>query len=658
MARSSPPTVSAHPEAISHSLADPAPPTNHSRLTSETLSEKSQSSGASSTSAGTNRSEVDKINAFLQSIQRHKLVNQKKLAKAVSEYRSWVKQQKGPRASLKTMVAHLVETGLLTRWQCEQIARGRTERLRIGPLPVLGVVGEGGMGQVLLAEQPTMKRKVAVKVLPEELSRDAGYLKRFYQEARAIAALDHPNIVQAYSAEQDGKRHYLVMQFIDGVDFLRKVLADGPLAVEPACDYIRQAALGLEHAHQKGLIHRDIKPANLLVDKNGTVKLLDLGIARLRADDHPSLTTEQSGTTLGTADYMSPEQARDSHRVDTRSDLYSLGCTFYFLLTGRPPFPTGTVAERLLKHQMEQPLPISEFRSDVPEAIEEIISVLMAKDPKERFQSAQEVAEVLWDWLQNNAASGSSPGFAPDLAGESSAARLTRMRSAQGSGIGQAAPANQPTLFGISDTRLVIIAGTFAAVGILSGLISLYSYFNSDSVPGRPRPNSINSGLSDFQPDPPDSRSDRPSSSRQSRPINPETYQEVEVVRVVDGDTIEIRGPDTPVQVRLLQIDTPDSNDQGPDAENSKRFVEELIQGKTVRLEFDIKQGRFTDPYDRLLAWVFLGKTNVNVEIVRAGWSRYDTRYKNSEPYKEEFQAAELEAKADDRGRWQDRTFR
>jgi serine/threonine protein kinase len=245
-------------------------------------------------------------------------------------------------------------------------------------------------------------------VLPVSRVHDSSYLERFVQEAQAAARLNHPNIVQAYDIGVHKKHHYIVMEYVEGRDLQNLVKETGPLDYDLAANYIRQAAEGLCYAHQSGLIHRDIKPANLLVDPRGTVKLLDLGLARFTDDEAPSLTIAHEENVLGTADYLPPEQAVDSHGIDSRADIYSLGCTLYYLLTGHPPFPTGTLPQRIHAHQTKSPASIYVDRSDAPQALVDVCARMMAKSPEARFQTAKEVADVLTAWL--SARSRGAPG--------------------------------------------------------------------------------------------------------------------------------------------------------------------------------------------------------------------------------------------------------
>jgi serine/threonine protein kinase len=264
-----------------------------------------------------------------------------------------------------------------------------------------------------------MKQLRAIKVLPQHRINDSSYLGRFYREARAAAALDHNNIVRAFDVDNDGDNHYLVMEYVEGNDLQRIVATQGVLSYETAAEYIRQAADGLAHAHHVGLIHRDIKPANLLVDNKGVVKILDMGLARFADDEkQASLTQLHDENVLGTADYLAPEQAINSHTVDSRADLYSLGCTLYFALTGHPPFPEGTMAQRLLMHQQKEPAPITNDRPDAPRDLVMICRRMMEKKLEERYQSAEEVSAALSRWLADRGAiSGSGSGTQARSAG-------------------------------------------------------------------------------------------------------------------------------------------------------------------------------------------------------------------------------------------------
>ena len=257
--------------------------------------------------------------------------------------------------SARPVAAELVKRGVLTKWQADNLLQGKHRGFRLGPHRILMPLGKGGMSQVYLAEHVMMRRRCAIKVLPTKYQEDPDLLSRFHLEARAIAALDHPHIVRAYDFNKDvsqsGKEtHYLVMEYVEGQDLRRMVEEQGPLDYRKAADFIRQAAEGLAHAHAAGFVHRDIKPANLLVDPNGVLKILDLGLA-LEGQEAWD-TSERQQSAVGTADYVAPEQVMDSRNVDGRADIYSLGYTFYFLLTGRRPFPKSTLVELLMAHRV------------------------------------------------------------------------------------------------------------------------------------------------------------------------------------------------------------------------------------------------------------------------------------------------------------------
>jgi serine/threonine protein kinase len=331
----------------------------------------------------------------------------------------------------RQLARELLRREWLTAFQVNQLVLGRGSELILGPYVLLERLGEGGMGQVYKARHRPLGRLVALKVLRKEMAENPQAVQRFHREVQAIAQLSHPNIVRALDADDVRGTLYLAMELIEGADLCRMVRDRGPLPVVQACDYVRQAALGLQHAHEQGLVHRDIKPANLLVTKQrvgssallprpasclgrwGTVKILDLGLARLREEAEPGTLLTQVGSVMGTPDYIAPEQARNSHTIDIRADLYSLGCTFYFLLTGEVPFPEGSIADRMLQHQLDEPRPVEQVRRDkligpkgtagrnaeVPAPVADLVRKMMAKCPELRPQTPAEVAAVLTDLL-------------------------------------------------------------------------------------------------------------------------------------------------------------------------------------------------------------------------------------------------------------------
>ncbi len=337
------------------------------------------------------------IDELLELVRKSGVADEKRLETHVGKLRAADTLPTEP----SKLAGVLVRDGLLTHFQAEHLMQGKWRRFTIGKYKVLEKLGSGGMGQVYLCEHKLMRRRVAVKVLPSAKAKDDSAKERFYREARAVAALDHPNIVHAYDIDQDDELHFLVMEFVDGANLQEIVKRGGPLDVTRACHYVRQAALGLEHAHQAArLVHRDIKPGNILVDRTGVVKILDMGLARFFLDEEDLLTKKYDENVLGTADYLAPEQALDSHAVDIRADIYSLGATFYFMLTGKTPFGEGTVAQKLIWHQSRQPKTVAEHRRDVPAGVQAVITKMMAKEPGQRYQVPGEIVEALSEFTQ------------------------------------------------------------------------------------------------------------------------------------------------------------------------------------------------------------------------------------------------------------------
>ena len=349
-----------------------------------------------------------KVEQFVDVVKRSGLVDDERLNQVLSGVDQSVKDS-------GIIASNLTKAGLLTEWQSEKLLQGKHKGFYLGKYKLLNHIGTGGMGAVYLGEHQVMRHRVAIKLLPNHLAQHSSYLERFHQEARASAALVHPNIIRAYDVDQQDNLHYLVMEYVEGVDVQGIVSRNGPLPYRTAASYIKQAADGLAYAHQVGLIHRDIKPANLLVDAAGTLKILDMGLARFEDESQASLTREYDQKMIGTVDYLAPEQALDSHKVDGRADIYSLGCTLYFTLVGDAPFAQGTISQRLLQHQSAEPTDIRQVRPDVPDALVAICRKMMAKSLTDRYQTAGEVANDLAKWLDDgtgptNSYSGNSYG--------------------------------------------------------------------------------------------------------------------------------------------------------------------------------------------------------------------------------------------------------
>jgi serine/threonine-protein kinase len=311
----------------------------------------------------------------------------------------------GP-ANPRTFADDLVQRGWLTTYQVDHLFQNNGATLVLGSYIVLDRLGRGGMGQVFKARHQKLGRVVALKVIDPAHLHNPTVVQRFQREIRAAAQLDHPNIVHAYDAEEANGSQLLVMEYIDGSDLGHLVKWQGPLPVAQACEYIRQAALGLQHAHERGLVHRDIKPNNLLLsfrsvpgqaEPEPIIKVLDLGLALLRHPpiDGDSAARTHAGMVVGTVDFIAPEQARDADTVDIRADLYSLGCTFYYLLTAQVPFPAPTPTNKIYKHAMEEAPPVERLRIEVPLHVAAIVRRLMAKRPEDRFQTPGDLAAVL-----------------------------------------------------------------------------------------------------------------------------------------------------------------------------------------------------------------------------------------------------------------------
>ena len=367
----------------------------------------------------------DDIGRFVRTLIETRLVAEPEIRAVVARL-----APDGQGRRVEAFAAELVRLCKLTPYQVAAIRQGKTKGLSIGEYIVLDKIGSGGMGLVFKARHRQLARIVALKLLPPSFSRDRAAVIRFRREAAAAAKFRHRNIVAAIEAGETHGLLFLVMEFVEGRDLSRTVKENGPLSVAQAIDCIIQAARGLQEAHDHGIVHRDIKPANLLLDPTGTVKVLDLGLARVSQQDPiaaagggSELDLTVSGSFVGTVDYVSPEQAYDPRLADNRSDIYSLGCTLHYLLTGRAPFGGQTFMERLLGHR-ERPIPsLHAARHDVPETLDAAFRSLLAKSPGDRPQTMAAVAVALDDCRKSSRRKKSQPLMVFDDRDEETRAR-------------------------------------------------------------------------------------------------------------------------------------------------------------------------------------------------------------------------------------------
>ncbi len=338
--------------------------------------------------------------SFLKLLERSGIVAENRLKQELANLST---KAAGRTVNLSDLAGHLVDSGLITQWHTEKLLAGKYKGFFLGKYKLLGHLGSGGMSSVYLAQHKISEQLRAIKVLPRKKVADKSYLDRFYLEARAAASLNHPNVVRIYDICNESDTHYMVMEYVKGHDLYEIVKENGPLNFVEAVDYTAQAAEGLIHAHERNLVHRDIKPANLLRTDDGDVKILDLGLALVNQEDAKSLTVLYNEKVMGTADYLSPEQAVDSHNVDRRADIYSLGCTLYFLLTGHPPFPKGTLAQRIAMHQSREPDDIRKSRPECPEVLVRVCQKMMRKNAADRYQTCRELKTALSKLLDSGA---------------------------------------------------------------------------------------------------------------------------------------------------------------------------------------------------------------------------------------------------------------
>ncbi|MGE0609684.1 MAG: SUMF1/EgtB/PvdO family nonheme iron enzyme [Pirellulales bacterium] len=330
------------------------------------------------------------------------------------------------KADGEQLARELVRQKKLTAFQAQQIYQGKGKHLVLGNYVALDKLGQGGMGMVLKAEHRRMKRQVALKVLSPNVTKTPEALRRFQREVEAAAKLNHTNIVTAHDADEAGGTHFLVMEYVEGTDLADVVKKNGPMPIDKALSCVIQTARGLEYAHARGVVHRDIKPANLLLDREGTIKILDMGLARLDSAGGQQDQLTGTGQIMGTVDYMAPEQAMDTKSADARADIYSLGVTLWYLLTGRPLYDGDTTVMKLMAHQ-NKPIPsLREVCPAVSAELEAVFSRMVAKTPEARYQSMKDVIADL-ERCRTGEASSPSVGTGP---GEDS--RLTEFLGGMG----------------------------------------------------------------------------------------------------------------------------------------------------------------------------------------------------------------------------------
>jgi serine/threonine protein kinase len=290
----------------------------------------------------------------------------------------------------------LIELGYLNRWQVEQLKEGRT-RFTLGPYRIVDAIGKGGMGHVFKAEHELLGRVEAIKVLPKHKSTPQA-IASFQREIRAQAQLDHPNLVRVSYADRDGDTYFFVTEYVPGTDLRKLVRRNGALSVSIAATIVAQAAEGLHYAHRKGLVHRDVKPGNLLVTPDGRTKVTDLGLAWYLMEDLGATDLRKSNVVVGTADYLAPEVIREPQKVRPVSDVYALGCTLYYAVTGKVPFPGGNTPDKMRRHLEETPLNPLHFNPDLPKEFCDLIAAMMDKNPDSRVPTAAAAVEQLLRW--------------------------------------------------------------------------------------------------------------------------------------------------------------------------------------------------------------------------------------------------------------------
>ncbi len=352
-----------------------------------------------STNPATSDDPRPQADQFLRNVLRSGLLSREELQ---SSLRNVPREQ---RDDAEALAEQLQRLGKLTRFQATKLLRGVSKGLVLGPFRILAPLGKGGMGTVFLARDQRSDQLVALKVLPPRVAREEErHLARFQREMEMSRKVAHPHLAWTYEVGEFHGVHYIAMEYIPGRTLSRLVTEEGPLHWKRAARLMAEVAAGLEHAHNQGLIHRDLKPSNIQITPRDHAKVLDLGLALIHGEEGgDALVVGGQGYIVGSMDYIAPEQTLDAAAVDRRSDLYSLGCTLYFALTGRPPFPGGTSKEKIYRHRDEVPPPLAELVPNLPPGFVALVERLMRKEPTARPESAAEVEEELQSWASDEA---------------------------------------------------------------------------------------------------------------------------------------------------------------------------------------------------------------------------------------------------------------
>jgi eukaryotic-like serine/threonine-protein kinase len=337
------------------------------------------------------------VEEFLKTVLRSGLLDRRRLDAVLAA------APPGQRETAKALADYMVRNGRLSRYQARKLLRGAFVGLLLGPYQVLAPIGKGGMGVVYLARDERDGRLAALKVLSPRKA-EGRMLARFRREMQISRKVSHPNVALTYDSGEYNGAHYIAMEYIPGKNLYRLVMAEGPLRTARAARLFAEVASGLHHAHDIGLIHRDLKPSNIMVTPHDHAKVLDLGLAIIQGEKvvDPAITGGQ-GYIVGSMDYIAPEQTNDAVKVDRRSDVYGLGCCLYFAVSGKPPFPGGTNADKIHCHRTQEPAPLLRLNPQLPPAFVQIVRRMMAKDPARRYQTAQAVADDLRAWAAGEA---------------------------------------------------------------------------------------------------------------------------------------------------------------------------------------------------------------------------------------------------------------